>query len=318
MELNKKIIIFIDNYKITNCSHLKGYLNYQLIKKKYKNVLLLSCNNIKIINNKLSIYFYDDKKRMNKKNLEQKLIILKNNIILFIKQIPNLEILHFLKKNNNILIHEIIDFMNKYNKGNYQNYFKNLQYDNKFLFNKIIVNSNHLKNLYNEYYNNIEVIYHHYDTKIKPNSNIKPNILYLGNPKKYSFKNLEEYNIKIMKKKENVNYLNNSYPCIHVCFVFNNDKLNNFYTSTKLATAIRSNSIFVCSKIPIFIELLGKDYEFYCNTENDILNVLEKAKITLLDNDKYTEYLKKYKYLNDKLNINNLVNDYYKIFDNLI
>ena len=98
MELNKKIIIFIDNYKITNCSHLKGYLNYQLIKKKYKNVLLLSCNNIKIINNKLSIYFYDDKKRMNKRNLEQKLIILKNNIILFIKQIPNLEILHFLKK----------------------------------------------------------------------------------------------------------------------------------------------------------------------------------------------------------------------------
>ena len=121
-----------------------------------------------------------------------------------------------------------------------------------------------------------------------------------------------------MKKKENINYLKKSYPCIHVCFVFNNEKLNNFYTSTKLATSIRSNSIFVCSKIPIFIELLGKDYEFYCNTENDILNVLEKAKITLLDNDKYTEYLKKYKYLNDKLNINNLINDYYKIFDNLI
>ena len=100
------------------------------------------------------------------------------------KQIPKLEILHYLKKNNNILIHEIIDFMNRYEKGNFQNYFKNFQYDNKFIFDKIIVNSNHLKKLYNKYYNNIEVIYHHYDTIINPNSNIKPNILYLGNPKK--------------------------------------------------------------------------------------------------------------------------------------
>ena len=82
MELTKQIIIFIDNYKTSNCSHIKGYLNYKLLKSKYKNVIILWCNNnITITDNKILIYKYKDNKKMNKKTMIHLIYVLK--IILF-------------------------------------------------------------------------------------------------------------------------------------------------------------------------------------------------------------------------------------------
>ena len=200
MEISNNIILFIDNYKTSNCSHLKGYLNYQLLKQKYDNILLYWVKDIIIENDSLILNKFDEKKRINKRNITKINVILKSNKIFFVKKIPNIDILFYLKKNNNILIHEIIDFMNKFEKGNFEKYFQTYIFDNKLLFDNIIVNSNHLKNLYSKFIK-CNVIYHHYDNCIESNNNRKPDILYLGNPKKLSFKNKPEYNIQILKKK---------------------------------------------------------------------------------------------------------------------
>ena len=79
-------------------------------------------------------------------------------------------------------------------------------------------------------------------------------------------------------------YLQNGFSCIHICFIF--DKTNllyDNYTSTKLATAIITDSIFICNKIPIFVELLGNDYEFYCEDENELEKIKSREVTNSID-----------------------------------
>ena len=92
--------------------------------------------------------------------------------------------------------------------------------------------------------------------------------------------------------------------------------LYDIYTSTKLATAIATDSIFICNKIPIFVELLGVDYEFYCEDENELENVIQKAKNVLSDIETYKQYLEKYNYLKQKLSYQYLLKDYERLFIN--
>ena len=93
---------------------------------------------------------------------------------------------------------------------------------------------------------------------------------------------------------------------------FTENELYYTYTSTKLATAIASNSIFICNKIPVFYELLGHDYEFYCNSEEELSEVIVKAKNIINNKELFNDYLNKYNYLKHTLNINTLVNQYKK------
>tara|TARA_A100001015_G_scaffold293665_1_gene370548 strand:- start:3808 stop:4725 length:918 start_codon:yes stop_codon:yes gene_type:complete len=303
MLLENKIIIIIKNFNQLNCSFLKGFLIYLKLKPSFNNLILIDYDN--------KIKLYENKKFI-KKELE-----FKNNIILFNKFLPDINTLKILKKNNNILIHEIIDFFYNKKYNNYKEYFEEYTINNTFIFDKIIVNSNHMKNQLINYFNNIDVIYHQYDHRIKLKNNKINKIYYIGlkNKLELSDKIINECNIKIMNNSKIKKYILNAFSCIQVCFIKKNNNLFDTYTSTKLATAIITNSIFICNKIPVFVELLGNDYEFYCDDENNLINIIEKAKITFNDEIKYDQYLQKYSYLKNKLDYKNLLINYKNLFN---
>jgi len=304
MIIENKIIIIIQEYSRYNSSHLKGLMTYLKLKPKINNLLLIEYN---------KIYKLYDNKQFIKKELE-----LKNNIILFNKFLPNLDFLKNLKNNKNILYHEIIDFFYNKKYENYEEYFNEYQINNKFIFDKIIVNSNHMKNILNKYNNNIYVIYHQYDHRINNKKKIINKVYYLGLKDKLELSNeiIEKNNIHLINYNGIRKYLQNGFSCIHICFIF--DKTNllyDNYTSTKLATAIITDSIFICNKIPIFVELLGNDYEFYCEDENELESIIQNAKDVLTNLEEFKKYLEKYNYLKQKLSYQNLLKDYENLFN---
>lgn len=301
MLLENKIIIIIHNYNKLNCSHIKGYMIY--LKLKIDNLILLEYSNqIKIFENN---YFV-------KKDIE-----LKNNKILFIKYLPDLEILKSLKDNKNILYHEILDFFYNKKYKNYDEYFYEYQINNNFIFDKLIVNSNYMKNKLIPYFNNIIYIYHHYDNRISNKSKIIPKVYYFGLKEKLELSDttIKNNNIEVVNYNGIKKYLSNAFSCIHICFIFNKNILYDTYTSTKLATALATDSIFICNKIPIFVELLGEDYEFYCQKEEDLEFIINKAKNIINDKLNFNNYLEKYKNLKNNLTLNNLLKKYEELFN---
>ena len=317
----KNIIFLIEKFKLNNSEYIKGFLNYKLLKKNdiYKdNVKCLRSKCLRIENDHFIIndkYFSDKEEK----------IILKDNIIIIIKNLPNIEILKLLKKNNNYIIHELLDIF--YSKiKTYEEYFNiylsiksnnnsNILINNN-LIDKIIVNSFHMKNILNNYYDNIDVIYHHFDDRINNNNVININPHYFGF-KKIDLSNeiINQYNIRICRNIPR--YLNNAFLIFFLCIYFKKNILFDNYTSTKLATALATNSIFVCNKIPIFVELLGFNYDYYINNINDLGVIINKAKNTLNNKEKYKKYLEKVKPIKEKLLQEKLLQEYLKIFSKI-
>tara|TARA_Y100000768_G_scaffold102025_1_gene74550 strand:- start:2900 stop:3778 length:879 start_codon:yes stop_codon:yes gene_type:complete len=291
MILKNKNIFFVINYCLNSCQYIKGMLNHLLV----ENSILINCNR-----NKLYLYINNEFINYN--------ISFINCKIIFVKYLPDIQFLIELKKNN-ILIHDIIDYF--YSQNNIENYNKNLI---KY-FDKLIVNSNKMKEKFN--INDITTIYHNYDNRIKSNNKIIDNVYYFGikNKLQLSNKAINDNQIKLINFNRTVKYFNNAFSCIHICIYFTENELYYTYTSTKLATAIASNSIFICNKIPVFYELLGDDYEFYCNSEEELSEIILKAKNTINTKELFNDYLNKYNYLKHKLNINTLVNQYKNIFN---
>lgn len=291
MILKNKNIFFVINYCLNSCQYIKGMLNHLLV----ENSILINCNR-----NKLYLYINNEFINYN--------ISFINCKIIFVKYLPDIQFLIELKKNN-ILIHDIIDYF--YSQNNIENYNKNLI---KY-FDKLIVNSNKMKEKFN--INDITTIYHNYDNRIKSNNKIIDNVYYFGikNKLQLSNKAINDNQIKLINFNRTVKYFNNAFSCIHICIYFTENELYYTYTSTKLATAIASNSIFICNKIPVFYELLGDDYEFYCNSEEELPEIILKAKNTINNKELFNDYLIKYDYLKHKLDINTLVNQYKNIFN---
>lgn len=304
MIIENKIIIFIHDYNYLNCSHIKGFMTYLKLKPKFINLILINYS-------KNNYYLYENKK-FTKKDIE-----FKNNKILFVKFLLNMNILNQLKKNNNILYHEIVDFFYNKKYKSINEYFNEYQFNNQFIFDKIIVNSEHMKNKLENFTKNIITIYHQYDKRIKVSNNIINKVYYLGLRDKLELSNeiIEKNNINLINYNGIKKYFKNGFSCIHICFIFDKKKiLFDTYTSTKLATAIATNSIFICNKIPIFVELLGNDYEFYCEDENDLQNIIQKAKNILTDQQKFNQYLDKYNYLKQTLSYQYLLKNYENLF----
>ena len=302
----KNIIFLIENFRLNNSEYIKGFLNYKLLKKNelYKNNL--KCLRSKCLRIENDHFIINDKYFSDK---EEKLI-LKDNIIVIIKNLPNIEILKLLKKYNNYIIHELLDIF--YSKiKTYEDYS-----NSNNLIDKIIVNSFHMKNILNNYCGNIDVIYHHYDNRIKNNGKININPHYFGF-KKIDLSNelINKYNIKICRNIPR--YLNNAFSTIHLCIYFKNNILFDTYTSTKLATALATNSIFICNKIPIFVELLGCNYDYYINNIIELEIIINKAKNTLNNKEEYNKYLEKVKPIKEKLLQEKLLEDYINIFSKI-
>jgi hypothetical protein len=181
-------------------------------------------------------------------------------------------------------------------------------------FDHIIFNSIKHKNLFN--IKSSSVIYHEYDIRFKNTNKKRTDIIqYCGQKGKSSLepKIYEQYNIKHIESP-----LSCALPCIHIDYVKKktgrSSRYYNVHTSTKLSTSLYLNSVFICNRIPVYEEILGKEYELFINEDMSNLNdIIEKAKKIILDENKYQEYLKKTKSAKDLLSPDNIQNEFLKI-----
>ena len=233
-------------------------------------------------------------------------------VYLFIKHIDCISIdkLKELKEKNKKLIFEPIDY-------NYQNL--NDLYNIIKYFDEIICVSYHFKKILSSLNNklNYSVIYHEYDNKFQFNKRTDT-IYYIGNLKRkcsLSKQNINDYSIKYISPK-NKNFHNECYNGIHINYLKKNHYYYNNITSTKLSTALYLNSIFICNRVPIYLEILGDNYEYYLNDDlSNIKELIGKAKDTILDDNKYNNYINKYKIIKESLSPEKINIEYIKILN---
>ena len=251
-----------------------------------------------------------------------KLILDKDSIYYILKNItPDMiEQLKKLKSMNNFLIYEPLDI--EWKEKNFELYLNKIK-DKLNLFNHIICNNLYISTKYKDMCPDLSysVIYHEYDMRFN-DSNYKNsnNIYYVGSLKKSSLneKLCKDYNIHIINPDGSKKFINENYTGIHIDYIKNDTTYYYLHTATKLSTAMCFNSIFICNKIPVYLELLGEDYEFYINDDLSNLNdIISKAKDTI-NNDNYMKYLEKVKLVRKKLWYKYVTKDYINLFAKFI
>jgi hypothetical protein len=185
---------------------------------------------------------------------------------------------------NNYFIHDIIDTY-----GDRGETFEDIRGYEK-CFDLLLVNSKHMKKIFINNGisdNKIKVLYHPCDQKLKLINTIQNSVNYIGHRDKCSI-NLESFDIF---HKEFTECMNRS---VHFTYVEDSNIFSHFHTSTKLATSIKLKSILVCNRIPIFVELLGKDYPFFVDNKYLIKKLSMMAKKLLINNNDYMIFYNKY------------------------
>ena len=252
-----------------------------------------------------------------------KLIIDKNSIYYILKHItPDIiEPLRKLKELNNYLIYEPLD--SEWKEADLSKYLDKMK--NKFIyFNHIICNNFKIMEQYKTICPSLEytVIYHEYDMRFN-DSKIKPynKVYYVGSLKKTSLDDdiCKEYNINIINSDGYNKFIKNNYTGIHIDYIKNNTTYYYLHTSTKLATSMCFNSIFICNKIPVYVELLGDDYEYYLNDDlSNLHEIITRAKDCISNNEQYNLYIEKVKIIRKKLWYKYVVKDYENLFAKFI
>lgn len=213
-----------------------------------------------------------------------------------------------LKNNNNILIHDILDIYSQENE-----WYKNKKYiDFENLFDYLIVNSNYMMDELKKVFNQKMLIIHHsYDHRFKPTNIIEDKVCYYGSKEKVSINN-PKFNYF-----SNVNYWLNS--TVHFTFLPKTHPYYFNHNTTKLATALCNNCIFVSNRIPIFVELLGENYPFFSDdTEENFYETIKKARETLTNLVLYGEYIKKIEPIKKLLSPETMLENYKLFFTDLI
>lgn len=247
-----------------------------------------------------------------------KLYIDTNSIYIFIKHFDTgmASLMSKLKKRNNYLLYEPLDRC--WNLNNLEDYKRQMKlfFHN---FDHVLCNNKTIMNIYMKKYNkvNYSLLYHHNDTRLYTN-NVKSDIIYyIGHLKKSSLTkdDIKKYKIQHIIG-ENMNLTNKSYCGIHIDYILEDKTYYNIHTSTKLITSLCYDSIFICNKVPVYVELLGNNYEYFIT--DDIQSVINKAKECINDDEKYNNYLNKMKQVKDRLMVNNVNKDIRNIIDNII
>ena len=125
------------------------------------------------------------------------------------------------------------------------------------------------------------------------------------------------YNIKVYTPFKK-NKIENMTAGIHIDFVLFDKPIHyTIHTTTKLATAFNTRSIFICNRQPIYTELLGEDYFLYINDNlSNIEEIIAQAKAIYNSELLLNEYFEKYKHVVEKLSIDACVQMYTSILTN--
>jgi len=255
-------------------------------------------------------------KCINKEDLNN--YVFYNNVIIFVrfdtiyKHSGLTKKIKLMKANGNVLIHDMVDCVSNCPIKKEKKLKKYLKYED--IFDYLIVFSHHMKKYLEKMVNaDIRVIYSHYDPRIKNVGEKKKELIYVGSNSKINI-DLNKID-KIYNKNCGLDYLLKSYPCVHISYIKPVRMYYHFNGTGKLPTSFKTNSIFICNKNPLHLEILGENYEFYIDNEEELEKVKESAYEVLMDENKYNNYLQKYNYIKDKFNIDTLINDYIKLIE---
>jgi len=238
-----------------------------------------------------------------------------NDIFIFVRGWHDYEFIYeyskifTILKEKNILIHDVLDIYMRTPDW----YNNKIYYDFEKIFDYFIVNSVDMQNTFKKYLNlECFVIYHSYDARIVVSNRVSDNVFYYGAPHKIKIKDRKNYSFA-----ETIQH--NLDPAIHFTFLINTTPYYYTHTSTKLATALATNSIFVCNKIPIMVELLGNKYPFFCDdNEISLHETINKAKKTILDKTEYQKYLDYVSIAKKTLSPDEMINNYIKVLSNIV
>lgn len=255
------------------------------------------------------------------------LIIDKNCVYYILKHISynDMNILQILKTKtmNNYLIYEPLDI--NWRECNILTYLEKMRNKLKY-FNHVICNNNNIVEYYKQIFPNMKytVLYHEYDMRFKPNNSYddhsKVNMYYIGCLSKCSLtENIcAKYNINVIQLLNNTNFINTDYTGIHIDYVKKTKIYYYLHTSTKLATAMCFNSIFICNKIPVYTELLGHDYEFYVDDNlSNLQKIIDKATEYITTQKPYNNYIQNMKKIREKLSHTSVREEYNNLFNSI-
>lgn len=298
--MKKNIFFYVHKGNVKNNSiYLRGNVIYDEIKKSYPNCYLFDGTNINQI---------------------------KNSIIVIIKYCWKRS-LDIFKKNNNIIVYDIIDAFMHYRHEKMKSY----NISNIINHADIIIYHNYeLKKMIQKYFKNKKdnmffQIHHQWDNRIKNNLNkdtSKCNICYLGD---YSFrgKKYEHTTIDLSKFKD-IDIIgsipskieDNNYN-VHVNL--RKERISIVKPGTKISTASALNCNIITINEPSALELLGPDYPYLVSSldENEIKKTIRYVKKTF-KTDIWYKALETMKKVKKETSLESIIIKYKELFDNLI
>jgi hypothetical protein len=247
-------------------------------------------------------------------NNDERLLIEKHSIIVFIKHV-NFNIIERLKENNNILIHDVLDQGSISNAYYYGKPYK--KYGNSLL-DMLIVNNNEYENTKIKDLPKT-IIHHHWDSRIAENINRDfLSLCYLGDPK--NIRNNLDYS-KIEKLKcifsfrfDRIRY--REHNC-HLSIWKENTQRYNYGPCTKVSTASATMSNIILTRNPSHLEILDSSYPYYTDSNIDsVLKTIEKAKLDY-GTKRWKEGINMIREVKERTALENISKVYIKLFESL-
>lgn len=252
-----KKVYFIVYSEIFGSAILRGYqISRQLQKEGVR---------VKVINLRLNI-----------KEAAEELVRIKDSIVIFVKKIIQEDnyFIVTLKKNKNILIWDIIDLIVQQCQPVSAQCFLDKQRKNFSVFDGAIFPNDKCRRDWRGYFKKsciTQVLFHHWDPRLKPNHAKKFSLAYVGGPENLNQKYLKNipglclisWNTALFSEQLLKKILN--YNCHFAIRKEGTDGFN-YKSNVKLSCAAATNSNIILSRDHSFIELLDSSYPYYTNS----------------------------------------------------
>lgn len=169
----------------------------------------------------------------------------------------------------------------------------------------------------------IKTIYHHIDEDIISNCSVFFNPVYIGDIKKCPFKKeLDNYiDFLPFSKSKKESFIKASEYNVHIIMRKEDGKTcyNCYSSNAKLSFAAGSGACVLASRNSSYVELLGEDYPYFCDSNpTDVIEMLKVMEKDFLNKSpRWKSAMKKISMIEKKLKLDNIVLDYIQMFNDI-